>query len=71
MVMMVFSHAGDFPDERTEGAADGLPLARLGSLWCNVAADWWEPIHPIVNVSGQHHLTSGIIPIVNGICERW
>ena len=52
MVVVMVSHAGEFPDERAKGAGDGLPFAGLDWLGWNVGANWRESIHSLVKITG-------------------
>ena len=69
MVVVVVSHAGEFPAESTEAAGDGLPLGSLG--WCDVAAIWWESVHPLVDVCGEHHFARRVRPVMDRVGELW
>ena len=69
MVVVVVSHAGEFPAESTEAAGDGLPLGSLG--WCDVAASGWESVHPLVDVGGEHHCACPVRPVMDGVGEWW
>lgn len=50
VVVLGISHAGETPGEISEGAGDRFPLAGLDGLWFDVATNWWETIHPFVDV---------------------
>ena len=71
MVMVVTSHAGEFPGETAEGAGNGLPLACLDSLWRDVGVDGRESVHPLIDISRKHHRACGVAPVVDGICQCW
>lgn len=69
VVVVLFSHAGELPAERTKGAGNRLPLAD-GSLRRDVGANGRKSGHPLIDVVREHHLTSTVAPVVYGIGER-
>ena len=75
VVVVVFLHAGEFPDARPDGAVEGLPPAAFRPLRRNVCVHGRESVHAFIDVVvPEHHFASCIIPIVDGVnqwCALW
>ena len=71
MVVVVVSHVGKLPDERSEAAGESLPLAGLGWCRCDIAADWRESIHPLVDVIRKHRCACGVRAVMDGVGQWW